>query len=35
MIAWEYCCQEINSGEAAQIEAALLQLGEKAGKPFE
>ncbi len=29
MIAWEYCCHEVKSGDAAQIEAALLLLGEK------
>ena len=29
MIAWEYCCHEVKSGDAVQIEAALLLLGEK------
>ena len=29
MVAWEYCCHKVKSGDAAQIEAALLLLGEK------
>jgi len=29
MVVWEYCCQEVKSGEAGQIEAALLLLGEQ------
>ncbi len=29
MVAWEYCCQEVKSGGAAEIEPALLMPGEK------
>ncbi len=29
MVTWEYCCHEVKSSDAAQIEAALLLLGEK------
>ncbi len=29
MITWEYCCHELKSRDAAEIEAALLLLGDK------
>ena len=29
MIAWEYCCHELKSRDSAEIEAALLLLGDK------
>ena len=29
MMVWEYCCHEIKSTDVAEIEAALLLLGDK------
>ena len=29
MIAWEYCCHEMQSHDSVEIEAALLLLGNK------
>lgn len=28
MVKWEYCCQDVQSGKAAEIEASLLRLGD-------